>query len=82
MQDTFQTGRSGPGSHTSTHLVQDVLVIHTDKASLDFSASGLHPVRFFAPSTDSNDVATAGTYVYYLPKLLVYHLPKLLPFAR
>lgn len=62
-QDSFNVGRSGPGTHTSTHLVQDVLVIHTERAVLDFTSAGLHPVRFFAPSTDSDDVATGGTYV-------------------
>ena len=60
MQDSFNVGRSGPGSHTSTHLVQDVLVIHTDKAKLDFTMSGHHPVRFFANSADTDDVATGG----------------------
>ena len=63
-QDTFNVGRSGPGSHTSTHLLQDVLIIQTNRARLDLTASGLDPFRFFAPSTDTDDVATGGTYVF------------------
>ena len=68
VQDTFQTGRSGPGSHTTSHLVQDVLILATNRATLDFSVSGQHPIRWFVPSVDQDDVATGGTYVLNLPR--------------
>ena len=68
VQDTFQTGRSGPGSHTTSHLVQDVLILATNRATLDFSVSGQHPIRWFVPSVDQDDVATGGTYVLNVPR--------------
>ena len=56
----MQKERAGPGSNMSTHVSQDVLVIHPGSAILNLEA-GPHPVRSFAPlSGTHNDEITSG----------------------
>jgi hypothetical protein len=47
MQDTTQDGRPPKGIHTSTHLMQQVLVISSAGAALDLKDVGYSPFRYF-----------------------------------
>ncbi|DBB03148.1 TPA: hypothetical protein ACH3X1_013378 [Trebouxia sp. C0004] len=48
IMDTLQEGRAGPGSNLSTHMTQEVVVIHPGSVNLNLEA-GPHPVRSFPP---------------------------------
>ena len=62
-QDTTQEGRYGPGSNTSTHMFQEVLVVHPNSTELNLSWSGPYPIRYFQPIKDGaklDDTLTDG----------------------
>ncbi|KAL0018273.1 hypothetical protein WJX77_002162 [Trebouxia sp. C0004] len=61
VKDTMQEGRAGPGCNLSTHMTQEVLVIHPGSVDLNFEAEP-HPVRFFPPLSGNfhNDQTTSG----------------------
>lgn len=64
VKDTTQEGHAGPGSNLSTHMSQEVLVIHSGSVILNLQ-TGPHPVRSFAPlSGTHNDEITSGGGFY------------------
>ena len=63
LQDSTQDGRAGGGSNTSSHMVQEVVVVHPSGTQLNLQWSGYNPVRYFVPvqhKAEHDDTETDG----------------------
>ena len=63
LQDSTQDVRAGGGSNTSSHMVQEVVVVHPSRTQLNLQWSGYNPVRFFVlvqQKAEHDDTETDG----------------------